>query len=312
VPKNGPWGGGNIFLNAFVKKCYKFGLQPIFSMTDTCTTIFCLDPRQSEFGIHYGHLASYKRTKKSVKIFQRVGDLGTHGKPEIINMLKGCVDTDCFIFPSNWAKNYFNYNVFSVDSKNSIVIDNGADNLYFDNRNVKDCFASDDIIKLVTHHWSDNVRKGFSFYKQINNFFNSNECHDFFGINVDFTYIGRKPENIIFNNYISPLDSGQLSICLPKYDLYVTASEEEAGANHVLEAQACGLPVMYKTGGGSIKDYCSNYGGIEYDNFYDFLNKLKDVINNFLFYKNKVLLYNNNVDNVVDNYLEVISSFNED
>ena len=43
------------------------------------------------------------------------------------------------------------------------------------------------------------------------------------------------------------MDELNLSLTLPSHDIYLTASLEEAGANHVLEALACGLPVLTTT-----------------------------------------------------------------
>ena len=67
----------------------------------------------------------------------------------------------------------------------------------------------------------------------------------------------------------------ELSEELSRHDVYVTASRQEAGANHVLEAMASGLPVLYHAEGGSIVEYCKGKG-ISYNTFEELSVILKD------------------------------------
>ena len=46
---------------------------------------------------------------------------------------------------------------------------------------------------------------------------------------------------------------------LPSYDIYLTASEEEAGANHVLESLAAGLPIVYRDTGHGCRRIWQNH-----------------------------------------------------
>jgi glycosyltransferase involved in cell wall biosynthesis len=97
------------------------------------------------------------------------------------------------------------------------------------------------------------------------------------------------------------LDEKQLSLTLPKHDVYLTASLEEAGANHVLEALACGLPVVYRKGGGSINEYCEKYG-IEYSSK-DEMIKCIDQLKEYKFKKQ----YNRTIKEVVESYERMMS-----
>jgi len=89
---------------------------------------------------------------------------------------------------------------------------------------------------------------------------------------------------------------------LTNHDIYLTASLEEAGANHVLEAMACKLPILYRKGGGSINEYCLGMGQ-EYIN----LNKenLTSIIKKMM--ETKYNTYNNNIKNVIEAYTKVIN-----
>ena len=88
-------------------------------------------------------------------------------------------------------------------------------------------------------------------------------------------------------------------------NVYLTASKEEAGANHVLEAMAAGLPVLYHANGGSIINYCKNYG-LEYDSYNTLLVQLENVYKNYKLYKERVLQYNCTIDETVGEYMKII------
>ena len=99
---------------------------------------------------------------------------------------------------------------------------------------------------------------------------------------------------------------------LSSADIYVTASREEAGANHVLEAMASGLPVVYHASGGSILNYCKPYGEefvcerLEDSN--SFLNAIDKIINSYSSYKNKVMKYDDETSKIIETYERIICS----
>jgi hypothetical protein len=94
---------------------------------------------------------------------------------------------------------------------------------------------------------------------------------------------------------------------LPHYDIYLTASEEEAGANHVLEGLAAGLPVVYKNTGGSIVEYCRGFGE-SYGDFSSMLSSLRTVVSSYRQYAAATLQYKAVNDSVVDEYVRIIES----
>ena len=94
---------------------------------------------------------------------------------------------------------------------------------------------------------------------------------------------------------------------LPKYDVYLTASEEEAGANHVLEAMAVGLPVLYGSKGGSINEYCKGYG-TKYSSFEDLKIKIDSIKSDLLEYNKKTICYNRKISDVINQYINVIEN----
>ena len=104
---------------------------------------------------------------------------------------------------------------------------------------------------------------------------------------------------------IKPIDSIGLSRELPEYDIYLTASLEEAGANHVLEAMAAGLPIIYHKDGGSIPEYCKDYG-LEFSSYEDLNKKIDIMIRDFEKYKKAVMNYNQKIENTIKEYEKII------
>ena len=101
-----------------------------------------------------------------------------------------------------------------------------------------------------------------------------------------------------------------LSAIFPNYDIYLTASEEEAGANHVLESLACGLPIAYHENGGSIPEYCV-LGGRGYSNFMGLLRTLRQIRDDYSKYKEECLRYVDTSDSVIDKYYRIMEKYNE-
>ena len=247
-PIPGPWGGGSKVLSSIIHESSRRGHDVTFDL-DECDVIFCIDPRENgEYG--YNKLLTHKIKHPSTLLVQRVGDLGTHGKPELFRLVtETSKKSDLLVFPSEWARQQLNSKTVSKVIQNAPLPD------FFRKRANK--FEIDKKIKIVSHHWSDNPMKGFDTYMHLSSMCNS--VHAKF----DFTYIGRTPQTedyVNMRNKIPPLDVPGLVDELPKHNVYVTASKLEAGANHVLEAMAIGLPVIYHVEGGSINEYCKDFG----------------------------------------------------
>ena len=158
-------------------------------------------------------------------------------------------------------------------------------------------------VKIVTHHWSTNQKKGFDVYSGLGNLINQGMIS-----NLEFTYIGRYNKSYTTDgiNIINPKTAKELSELLPKFDIYMTGSLEEAGANHVLEAIAAGLPVLYRSDGGSIQEYCLNYGR-QYDHSIKSLIKnLQELLLDYENVHSNILKYDMSIDDVVNKYVDII------
>ena len=267
-PVLGPWGGGNKFVKALSDELKKSGISVSYELSPEIDVIFCFDPRPDKEGIWYQDFLNHK-SKFGTKIIQRVGDVGSHSKPDLTKLVIESVKcSDHIIFPSLWSKEYIGF-----DQDNFSIIPNAPLGDFYNYR--KNNTTANKPLKVITHHWSMNTKKGFEIYSFLGEQIKSNRLCD-----VEFTYVGRYNRDFSSAGVkiLSPVDTKSLTEILPKYDLYLTASLEEAGANHVLEAMACGLPVLYRKGGGSIEEYCKDHGEM-YENAEEMLEKIKNYMN---------------------------------
>ena len=176
-----------------------------------------------------------------------------------------------------------------------------APNKGFYDFRVKKEISKEDRLKIVTHHWSTNPKKGFDYYSSLDRLVGNTD-------NVEFTFIGRLPEGFKFANsnyHEATGDEELLAKIISENDIYLTASREEAGANHVLEAMACGLPIVFHENGGSISEYCADYG-LQYNDLPSMIQKISEIKENYLTFKNSVLNYNDTIDGVIKQYVDII------
>lgn len=251
-PVIGPWGGGNAFVSELTRRLIQHGHRVTYNVADVADVYFCFDPRPNDVGVTGEHIIAAANTTGGLT-FCRVGDVGTHGKPELPLLWSNVIaNADVVVYPSEFARQTMSsYITCRQQRLVEVVIKNGARAAFFETQRVA---KHHDKLRIVTHHWSNNNAKGFDTYDDIERL----TC--IAGIPVEFTYIGRTERPLQFKRHLGPLDVHGLVAELPKHDIYLTASRAEAGANHVLEAMAVGLPVVYHSEGGSICEYCMHAG----------------------------------------------------
>ena len=150
-PRGGPWGGGNKTLSGICNSLTQKGHEVFFDLVPNLDVLVCFDPRPNEKGVWYQTFLDYKARFGS-KIVQRVGDLGTHSKPELFQLVQATMPhSDAVIFPSEWAKQRSEY-----AGKKFRVIPNRPAEIFYQNREVARHQISD-IPRVVTHHWSNNL-----------------------------------------------------------------------------------------------------------------------------------------------------------
>ena len=118
-------------------------------------------------------------------------------------------------------------------------------------------------------------------YKWLDENINSEVSH-----NIEYSFVGNldfNPKNI---NLISPKGQKKLSNIFQNSDIFIFCSKKDPCPNVLLEAIACGLPVIFKNAGGP-KELVKKFG-LAYENVEEVPVLISEMINNYEFYKSEL------------------------
>ena len=141
--------------------------------------------------------------------------------------------------------------------------------------------------RIVTHHWSDNINKGFDFYHKL---YEYSKTHD----DIELVFIGRKFNDMYDDKpkVHGPYKGLELANALRNCDVYITASIYDACPMHVLEGLSCGLPMLYidhEGGGRNICTFTYDKVGEPFTNFDEILEGINKIKENYDRYRNNIL-----------------------
>jgi len=291
-----PWGGGNQFMIALRKYLRRFGYKISENkiVNDTRAIIFNASPHNiKEFG---KSLLSIKSINRNLKIIQRIDGPIQSVRGKDANLDKKCFETnskiaDITIFQSFWC--YKESKKLGFNPVNPYIILNSVDQEIFYPPK-KHSALKNRKVKLVSSSWSDNMKKGFSCYKWLDENLDWEK--------FEYTFIGRTPVN--FNNIklVPPKDSKKLSEILREQDIFISASQNDPCSNAVLEALSCGLPVVYLNQGGH-PEIVQN-GGLGFKTCEEIPALLDKIIDNHDFFRNLIRV--TPIKETVKKYLEII------
>ena len=298
--KDGPWGGGNLFVINLKNYLINNGHKVVHNLKDNdIDLILMTEPRKTSESSAFTHndIEDYLRYINSdCLVVHRINECDERKDTDFVNeyLKESNKIADGTIFVSSWIKNL--YKNIGINMYNSRVILSGSNQEIFNNQN-KNIWDKKTPLKLVTHHWGNNWNKGFDIYEQIDQLIDKK----FSGYNIQFTYIGKLPENFEFQNtkHIKPISGEELAKEIKKSHIYVTGSINEPSGNHHIEGAQCGLPLLYINSGG-IPEYCRGFG-VMFDKE-NFTTKLEEIINNYEMYASKILNYERNAIKMAKEY----------
>ena len=298
VDQNIPCGGGGKFVLKFSEYLQSLGyeVEYFFDQNNPPDCMFFFDHKLYKGeGINkwiaLEHAKSIKSKFPSIPIITRVNDGGVRDKQFIERFSELAQLSNEVIFISHWIKNYYSKNI----KNKSTVIHNSVDENIFTIKK-----HSFDMPRLFTHHWSPSRKKGWDFYEKIDKWIK--------GKNITFTFTGNLPRQLDeLNNTksIKPISGHALADEIRKHNIYVTAAENEACGQHHLEGISCGLPYLYYSKGGGLKE--AGKFGVEFKSFEEFKEKLIYITENHdKYYKNIKNNFNYYNKNTFKRYEEII------
>jgi len=290
------YGGGNIsvyYIVNYIQKYYNNIFEITYELDKDISIYLIIDPFKDnnfkKFDINDIIKHRNEFNKKS-KILIRINDcditriVTDERRSREISILQNYSNIDFFIYNSNFIKSYYFDKIIERKIKlndNYSVITNGCDQQLFINNNK----LINTKIKIVTHHWSNNMNKGYEIYNKLYKYCKNSK-------KFDFIFIGKNvPDMFKHVPIIGPYFGKELNTELNNCHLYITDSKFDSCPNHVLEAISCGLPILYSNVEGGAKELCtmSPYEiGEIYNTFDDLINKINKIINNYDYYRNNI------------------------
>lgn len=300
TPYEGPWGGGNRFIQGICEGLKASGHEVVHELSGSIDIILMVETRLRSQNVTFdaGGILRYLLSHPDTIVIHRINECDERKGEKFIThkLLRANYAADLTVFVGSWLKDLAAWQ--DKTSENSHVILNGADEVVFHSRGFKP-WDGNGPIRLVTHHWGFHRYKGFDVYEQIDALLDNND----FVTRFSMHYIGRVPENYKFRNIklIPPENGEALGDLLRSYHAYVTGSICEPGGNHQNEGARCGLPIIYRKSG-CMPEYCGPYG-IGYDGPEDVKKALEELHSSYNVYAERVKSYPYTTEKMVREWL---------
>jgi lipopolysaccharide biosynthesis glycosyltransferase len=289
---NQPYGGGNIttyYIEKYFKNKYN-NFKIIYELENSINLYLIIDPFKDNKFKKYSleEVITHRNTHNvNGKIIIRVNDcdITRPNQPQNRSREKAIIknnnEINYYIFNSNFIKNY--YKRFINVSKSAIIY-NGCDTtIFYPSEKIKPI-----IYRVVTHHWSDNMNKGYQIYYDLWNYLKVTKSYE-------FVFIGKNvPEMFKEVPITGPYVGLELSNSIRNCHIYITDSIFDSCPNHVIEAISCGLPILYRKHEGGARELCELFPkkiGESYSNLEELIEKLVMIRKNYNEYKTNVLEY---------------------
>lgn len=272
---DGPWGGGANFASNLERYLTRRGHQ-VFRKLVPDLDIVLLTSVQKHLRVSSyspSDAFDYRQLHPSAKVLLRVNacdeqravDGGTNRL-----MLAVARKADHTVFVSQFMRRLYQGHGLESAVPQSVIL-TGADETLFEPAGSR-VWRAGEKLRIVTHHWSANVMKGYDFFERLDALLATEPYRGLF----EFTYIGNVPFGLSMprTRVLPPLSGAKLVEELKQHHVCLAGSRYEPGGNHYIESMQCGLPVAYLLNGGT-PEYCKDAGlGFTPSNFEEVLLQL--------------------------------------
>ena len=258
IPRRGPYGGGNQWLNQLSSYLKRWGYAVQFRLDKHVDCVMGTHAGLSgKLEFSYEEVLRAKEKNPRLVCIQRIND--NDARKATDGMDRQLAETnraaDHTVFVSEWLRDYHASRWFNTAKPHSVIL-NGADPSIFHPIGGA-AWTPSSPLRLVTHHWSDNMSKGFDLYQDIDEAIAAGALRD-----TEIWIVGRWPERIRWRSAktFGPRVGGALAKLLRQCHVYVTGSRHEPGAMHPVEGLQCGLPLLYDRDTGGTVELGRKYG----------------------------------------------------
>lgn len=231
-----PYGGSNQFLNALRDELRSRGLHvsdgAVGRKTRACLLhSYLVDVEDVRARLHDG-LRVVHRVDGPVAMYRGADDGSDEKIVEINHEF-----AQATIFQSRWSLDA--HREAGIELREPVVITNAVDPRVFFAPPPTSLGAR---VRLIATSWSDNPNKGGETLQWLARTLDPER--------YSLTFVGRVQTDLVPARVVPPLDSEGVAALLREHDVYVAPSRNDPCSNALLEALACGLPVLYLRSGG--------------------------------------------------------------
>jgi len=183
---------------------------------------------------------------------------------------------DLVIFQSNWSLEQARLLGFKATTPYRVIY-NGVDTKIFK----KESHSLSAKIKLIATSWSSNFNKGFSFLEYLDSHLDWKK--------YELTFIGNSPLKFKNINQSPPQPRHELATLLQHHDIYISPTKDDACSNALLEALACGLPVVALDSGANSE--LVGTGGILFNSSDDLIPDLEEAVLHYATLQNDIEMF---------------------
>jgi glycosyltransferase involved in cell wall biosynthesis len=282
------WGGGNQFLKALRGEFEKRGL---YGSVHPDAVIY---NSYQDLGVL---IRDWIIRRQTARVYRLGPIFSLHRKGlkwwivDVVTAICASICADVVVMQSEWSLAQMKKKGF-FKRKNVHVIYNAVDPAIFYPK--YSTHTDSNKIRLIYTSWSTNNNKGFEYLHYLDTHLNIEK--------YEMTFIGNTPIQYKNIKTCAPLESVALANQLRTHDIFISPTKDDACSNAILEALACGLPVVALESGANaelVRD-----GGELFTDRESLLRAIDSVAGNHSHYAQQILV--ETIEQISDRYLAVI------